>query len=146
MAPPRPTMASRVPHVPKGRKALDIYVWKMKVELASLKLRETQLVQAIAELEQAADAGKSSEGHDLRKSDVSKTLSHEQVTAAGDNPGGPDQHNSVTSKTLSHEQASGITVFIDNDGSEDSRTVSNEAGVHNENHTKGTEETKMLSH
>ena len=52
IAPLEPVVASHVPCTMEARKKYrDILLWKMKVELADLKVREMELVHTIAELE-----------------------------------------------------------------------------------------------
>ena len=48
MAPLEPAVASHVPYTVEACKSSDILLWKMKVELAGVEMREMELVHAIA--------------------------------------------------------------------------------------------------
>jgi hypothetical protein len=93
----------------------------MKVELADLKVREMELVHVIAELEQEAAAAEIIRGSDGPESEASKTLSHGRGT-------------------------SDITIFVDVDKSEESRTLSQLGLSGDADRREGSEETRTLSH
>jgi hypothetical protein len=115
-------VASHVPYTMEGRKHRDILLWKSKVELADLEARAMELVHTIAKLEQEA--------------------------AAAEIVRGPDRPTSETSKTLSHGRGtSSITIFIDVDESERSRTPSRGLRISGDGDCReGSEETRTLSH
>ena len=123
IAPLEPVVASHVPCTMEARKKYcDILLWKMKVELADLKVREMALVHTIAELEQEAAAAEIVRGSDGPESEASKTLSHGRGTSS-------------------------ITIFVDVNESEESRTLSRRPGISGDGDCReGSEETRTLSH
>ena len=93
----------------------------MKVELAVLKVREMELVRAVAELEQETAAAGIIRGFDGPESESSKTLSHQR-------------------------EIYGITIFTNTDEPEESRILSGGPGKSGDgNWREGSEETRTLS-
>jgi len=94
----------------------------MKVELADLKVREMELVHTIAELEQEVAVAEIVRGSNRPESEASKTLSHGRGTSS-------------------------ITIFVDVNESEESRTLSRRPGISGDGDCReGSEETRTLSH
>ena len=113
--------ASHVPYAMEARKRRDILLWKIKVELAGLKVREIELVRAVARLEQEIAAAEIIRGSDGPESEASKTLSHQR-------------------------EICGITIFTYADEPEESKTLSRGPGKSGDgNWQEGSEETRTLS-
>lgn len=121
MAPLEPVAVSHVSHILEACKSRDILLWRMKVELADLKVRKMELVHLIAELEQEPAAAEIIRGSDEPESEASKTLSHGRGT-------------------------SGIPIFVDVDKSVESRTLSRLGISGDADRREGSEETITLPH
>ena len=93
-----PTIAFHVPYTTETRKIRDILLWKIKAQLADLKVKEIELVHTVTGLEQKAAAAEIFRSSDEPESERIKTLSHQQETSS-------------------------ILIFVDVSKSEESRTL-----------------------
>lgn len=105
----------------EAREIRDILLWKMKVELADLKVKEMELVHTIAELEQDVAAPEIVRGSNAPDSEASKTLSRQRETSS-------------------------ITMFADVDKAEEGRTLSRRPGISGDEDCREGSKTRTLSH